>query len=648
MKKYGGKSVGFDAVTLKDGFWKEIQDLGRAVTMDAVYDRFEETGRFASLKCDWKEGMPFKPHIFWDSDITKWMEGAAYYLKKQRDPALEEKIDTLVSWMEANQGEDGYQNTYFTTVEPDAKFTRRTDHELYCAGHLVEGALAYYDATGKRNMLDMAIRYIDLIDRVFRVDHSAAFDTPGHQEIELALVKLYKFTGEERYKKLAEYFIDTRGNSEKDVPYAEADMANMQSHLPVREQKTAEGHSVRAVYQMCGMADLALLNQEEEMTQACETLFENITQKRMHITGGLGTTHLGESFTIDYDLPEYRTYNETCASIAMALFCRRMWLIDADGKYADCAERSLYNTVLSGISLSGDRFFYENPIAADPKITECYAKRPAGISQHMPILERVKVFNCSCCPPNLVRTMGSIGDYMYSTSENMIFAHCYMHADAAITLGDQEVVLHQKTAYPYEGEITIETETAGDYTIAVRIPAWSQTWTLSVNGIKLTGDCAEGTAMAGESPAAEIKQEKGYVYITRTWTAGDVLTLDLDMSAQLVEANPQASSLCGRVAVTRGPIVYCAEGIDNDNVSLRDIRISPQAEFSCTMEDICGRKLPVLRTQAAIRKGYADLYRPYRAGKNQTEMQEITLTLIPYMAWANRGVTEMNTWFLVS
>lgn len=235
MERYSGKSVGFACVTLQKGFWKEMQELVRDVTVDAVYDRFEETGRFEALKCEWKEGMPFKPHIFWDSDITKWIEGAAYYLKKRRDPKLEQRIDDLVDRMEKSQEKDGYLNSYFTTVEPEARFTRRTDHELYCAGHLIEGALAYYEATGKRKLLEIALRYTDLIDRVFRVEHSASFDTPGHEEIELALVKLYEFTGEERYKKLAEFFIDQRGRSEKDQPYEFADMKNMQSHLPVRE-----------------------------------------------------------------------------------------------------------------------------------------------------------------------------------------------------------------------------------------------------------------------------------------------------------------------------------------------------------------------------------------------------------------------------
>ncbi len=624
MERYSGKSVGFACVTLQKGFWKEMQELVRDVTVDAVYDRFEETGRFEALKCEWKEGMPFKPHIFWDSDITKWIEGAAYYLKKRRDSKLEQRIDDLVDRMEKSQEKDGYLNSYFTTVEPEARFTRRTDHELYCAGHLIEGALAYYEATGKRKLLEIALRYTDLIDRVFRVEHSASFDTPGHEEIELALVKLYEFTGEERYKKLAEFFIDQRGRSEKDQPYEFADMKNMQSHLPVREQKTAEGHAVRALYLYCGMADLALLNQEEALAQSCETLFENVTAKRMHVTGGVGSTHLGESFTFDYDLPEDTTYNETCASIALAMFCRRMWLIDADGKYADCAERALYNTVLSGISLSGDRFFYENPIAAVPEKTSFYESRPEGIRQHMPILERVKVFQCSCCPPNLVRTMGSIGDYMYSVSGDTIYAHCYMDGDAVIPMGDGEIVLHQRTDYPYSGEIALQTETDGTYAIAMRVPAWCTSYTLKVNGV------------AWEYPA-----EKGYILLRRTWSSGDEAVLVLDMAVEQVEANPRVPNLCGHVAITRGPLVFCAEGIDNPGVGLNDVRIGRDAEFACREEEINGRRLPVLRTQGKRRCDFSELYRPRR-----DETEQVSLTLIPYLAWANRGITEMKVWFL--
>ncbi len=624
MKKYDGKPVGYDRTKITGGFWNTQQKLVRDVTIDAVYDRFDETGRFASLKGDWKEGMPFRPHIFWDSDITKWMEGVAYYLQKKRDNALEDKMDMLVERMEKLQTEDGYLNTYFTTVEPKARFTRRLDHELYCAGHLVEGALAYYEAVGKRKMLDIAIRYIDYIDRVFRIDHSAAFDTPGHQEIELALVKLYQFTGEDRYKKLAEYFIDNRGRSQKDRENNDRDLAAFQSHLPVREQKTAEGHSVRLLYQCCGMADLALLNQEDEMTRACETLFENIVKKRMHITGGVGTTYREESFTFDYHLPEVTTYNETCASIALAMFCRRMWLIDADRKYADYAELALYNTMLSGISLSGDKFFYENPLTASPKRNEFNQTRKEDIREHLPILERVKVFDCSCCPPNLIRTIGSIADYMYSISEDTVYVHCYMEGETKVKTKNQEIELCQKTNYPYDGKIELKTRSEGCYTIALRIPGWCQSYRLSING-----------------EALNPSLEKGYAHLLHTWKTNDCISLELDMKVQLIEANPRVPNLCGRVAVVRGPLVYCAEGIDNPDFSIRDVRVENPSDFQISMEEICQRAMPVLNGPTIIRKDFQELYRFHRQDKEQTNLK-----LIPYFAWANRGVTEMNVWFL--
>lgn len=626
MKKYSGERVGYDRTEITGGFWETQQKLVRDVTIDAVYDRFGETGRFEALKGDWKEGMPFKPHIFWDSDITKWIEGTAYYLRKEPDAALEAKIDVLVDRMEKLQTEDGYLNTYFITVEPESRFTRRADHELYCAGHLVEGALAYYEATGKRKMLDIAVRYVDYIDRVFRIEQSAAFDTPGHQEIELALVKLYQFTGERRYKELAEYFMDNRGCSRKDRENITNDPTASQSHLPVRKQKTADGHAVRMLYQCCGMADLALLNQEAEMAGVCETLFENIVGRRMHITGGVGTTCLEEAFTFDYHLPEITTYNETCASIALAMFCRRMWLIDADSKYADCAEAALYNTMLSGISLSGDEFFYENPLAANPERNEFNQSRYEEIREHLPILKRVKVFDCSCCPPNLIRAIGSIGDYMYSVSEEIIYVHCFMEGRAQIQTENQEIELYQKTNYPYDGRIELETKTEGSYTIALRIPGWCQFFSLDVNGEMI-------------KPSVN----KGYVYLTRMWQKTDQIVLNLDMSVQLVEANPRVPNLCGRVAVMRGPLVYCGEGIDNPGFFMRDVRIDRVSDFQTSMDTICGRTVPVLYGLTTVRKDFQELYRAWHH-----EEQQVGLKLIPYFAWANRGVTEMNVWFLKS
>lgn len=626
MGKWNQSPVGFENSRITGGFWKQRQDIFRRVTIDAVYDRFEETGRFEALKFNWKPGMPFKPHIFWESDVTKWIEGAAYFLKKERNEALEVRIDELVARMERTQEADGYLNAYFTVVEPEARFSRRTDHELYCAGHLIEGAIAYAEATGKDTMLRVAMKYADLIDRVFRIEHSAAFDTPGHEEIELALMKLYRYTKEERYLKLAEYFINTRGTSARDTTYDFTDQEHMQSHLPVRKQKTAEGHAVRALYLYSAMADLALETKEEELTESCRTLFENITAKRMYVTGGVGSTYRGESFTFDYDLPEYTAYNETCASIALALFCRRMWLIEADSRYADCAERALYNTVLSGVSLSGDEFFYENPMSADPRRNAFNESRPDGLKEHLPILKRVKVFDCSCCPPNLVRTVGSVADYMYSVSEeeNTVFAHCYMEADSNISLNGKTVSLSQKTAYPYDGKILIRVESEGEFTLAVRIPGWCRNAALMVNGKEV---CQ--------------KAVKGYVYLTRRWTAGDEVLLEFPMDVKWIVANPKVIDASGRVAVTRGPLVYCAEGLDNEDVPLKSVRVVRNGTVEVTEEEFGLIKLPVIYMQAFGIKPFEALYT-----EEEPQEEECRLKLIPYFAWTNRGVTEMTTWFL--
>ena len=624
MEKFIGKPVSFDRIDLIDGFWKEKQDLFRKVTINAVYDRFEETGRFEALKFNWKEGMPNKPHIFWESDVTKWIEGAAYFLQKQRDPELEAKVDELVQRMVDTQGEDGYLNAYFTVVEPEARFTRRTDHELYCAGHLVEGAIAYAKATGKTAMLEVAKRYIDLIDRVFRIEHSAKFDTPGHQEIELALFKLYDYTGEERYKALAEYFINTRGTSDRDETYSFTDQEHMQSHLPVREQRTAEGHSVRALYLYSSVADMALINNDAGLYKVCKDLFMNIVNRRMYITGGVGSTNRGESFTFDYDLPEYTSYNETCASIALAMFCRRMWLIEPNSIYADCAERALYNTVLSGISLAGDSFFYENPLSTNPYRNSFNDSRPQGLKEHLPILERVKVFDCSCCPPNLLRAIGSIADYMYSVADNVIYAHCYMDAKGTIPLQEKNVKLEQKTKYPYDGCIEITTQTEGDYTLALRIPSWAEEAEIIING---------------ETVSPPII--KGYAYCKRYWKTGDQVILDLKMDVKVFEANSKVIDLCGRAAVTRGPLVYCAEAIDNP-YELRDIRISRTANYEVVQEAIGNIEVPTITTQAMVRETVEQLYYDKPVSNSK-----VPLKLIPYFAWANRGIAEMTTWFLI-
>lgn len=624
MQSYNGESVSFENISLMNGFWHNRQKINEDVTVDAVYKRFSETGRIDALKGDWKEGRPNKPHIFWESDIAKWIEGAAYKLQKERDPDLEKKIDEIVDYMEAYQSEDGYLNIYFTVVEPDARFIRCTDHELYCAGHLIEAAIAYHNATGKDKLLRIVKRYIQLIDRVFRVEQSAAFDTPGHQEIELALYKLYKYTGQEKYLTLVEYFIETRGRSDRDETYDFADLDYMQAHLPVREQFTAEGHCVRAIYLYSAMADLALEKQDEALYKACDTLFENITERRMYITGGVGSTHRGEAFTFDYNLPEYTAYAETCGSIALALFARRMWLINPDNKYADIAELAIYNTALAGISFSGDSFFYENPLATDPRRNDFNDTRRPGLKEHLPLLERAKIFDCSCCPPNILRFIQSIGDFMYSTSGDTVHAHCYMDGYAKIPLEKGDARIYQRTEYPYDGRVVFDVEAGGGFRLAVRIPGWARSFNITLNG-----------------DLCPYSLKDGYAYIDRDLEDGDKIILELAMPVKVIEANPLVYDVCGRAAIKRGPIVYCAEGVDNE-FNLRDVRINRETKWELQEQLIADTPVKSIVGPAKIRKNIRNLY-----SQNPVALKDVTLKLIPYYARANRGRSQMNIWFLL-
>ncbi len=618
-------NVDYKNVDIKNGFWFDKQRLVENVTLEAIYDRFKETGRFEALKQNWKEGMPFKPHIFWESDITKWIEGCAYFLAKKRDAKVEKMIDDLVDLMEKAQADDGYLNVYFTVVEPNKRFTYRTHHELYCAGHLVEAALAYNDATKKDKLLRIAIKYVDLIDETFRIAHSASFDTPGHQEIELALIKLYEYTKEERYKKLSEYFVDTRGTSDRDETYDFADQEHMQSHLPVREVLTAEGHSVRALYLYCAMADLANENSDDSLYQVCLNLYENIINKRMYITGGVGSNSKGETFTFDYDLPPYTAYNETCASIALMLFCSRMWKIDNNSKYGDTFEQALYNTVLSGISLSGDKFFYENPLAVNPEKVRFNDSRPPKLRDHLPIMERVKVFECSCCPPNLLRIVGSLSNYIYSIDRNVIYVQNYIDSEAVINIDNEEVQIIQNTLYPYEGRIEFSINSNKTLSLALRIPAWCKDYSIEINNEKI-----------------DFNVINGYAIIKHDWQSSDKLVLLFDMKVKFIEANEKVVDYAGRVAVTRGPLVYCAEGLDNSNYSLSNIKIKRNTKIEIGKAEIDNNIIPIIKLEATRKADLTTLYREYK-----DERVPITLTLIPYFAWANRQVSEMETWFLI-
>ena len=603
-------AVPFYDVTLRAGFWHDRQQLNRDVTTPAVMDRFMETGRFAAFRCDWREGQPNRPHIFWDSDIAKWMESVAYLLETQPAPALERVVEETIDEIERHQGSDGYVNSYFTSVEPSKRFTNRGWHELYCAGHLIEAAIAWKHATGRDRFMQIMCRYADYIDRVFRVEHSAQFDTPGHEELELALVKLYHATGEERYLRLSKYFVDLRGKTARDFPADAPDCVRreVQSHLPCAEQFTAEGHAVRAGYLFSAMADLARECDDEALLRACQKLFDNITLRRMYVTGGVGSTHNREAFTIDYDLPNETAYTETCAAISMAYFAHRMLRVDPQAKYADCVERVLYNGFLSGTSLSGDAFFYTNPM--EIVASRRYAHPSSAEGDWLPITQRVKVFDCSCCPPNVTRFVASVGDYLYTYDDARVYVHQFMASDARI--GD--ATLCMETNYPCDGVIHLCADGLAGRQLCVRIPGWCRHFTLSV----------------------PYTLENGYAVIEAA-DAVDV-TLSLDLSPQLLEAHPCVVDAAGKAAVQRGPVVYCLEGVDNGG-ALHNCLIAPDTTFEEIPCDFS--PLPQLRVQGFTRPAAQDdwLYRPLCAA-----LEEKTLVLTPYYTFANRGESDMKVW----
>lgn len=595
------KKVEFSNIKITGGFWKEKQDLIRDTTVNAVYDRFYETGRFDAFKCD--KNSSIKPHIFWDSDVAKWIEGVAYLLVEKREPHLEKIVDDLIDQIEKNQDECGYFNTYYTVVEPQNRFTNRDCHELYCAGHLMEAAVAYYHATGKRKFLDLMCKYADYIEKRFKIDKDTGFVTPGHEEIELALVKMYETTGEKRYLELSKFFVDERGKR-KEFLYDWCKDSYHQSHKPVREQNEAVGHAVRATYLYSAMADLALRYNDEALKNACEAIFDDIVSHKMYITGGIGSSKAGEAFTIPYDLPNLIAYTESCAAIGLVLFAHRMLLLTNDVKYSNVIERVLYNGFLSSFSLDGKAFFYCNPLEVLPSLK----KRDEELTEKtisMPIAERQAVFGCSCCPPNIVRFVPSIANYLYTYDENAIYVHQFMESVASIN----GVTIEQKTSYPYNGKIQI-TVKGKNTRICVRIPEYIDTY--------------------------EGENENGYaIFDVKN---GETIELDFNMQPRLIEANPLVTFDSGKVAVQRGPVVYCLEEVDNGS-NIRDIRLDKNGQFTEKIDTDLG--VLTLECKAYRRKPTKALYAPL-----SKERIEITAKLIPFYAFANRGESEMTVWML--
>ncbi len=589
----------YQNVILKNGFLYDKQILNENITIDAVYNRFYDTGRVSAFRCDWQEGQPKKPHIFWDSDVAKWMEGAAYILHKKKDPDLEAKIEEIIDKIEKNQCEDGYFNSYFITCAPEKRYTNRDWHELYCAGHLMEAAVAYYEATGKDRFLKLMEKYVDCIEKAFVTEKTAKFVTPGHQEIELALVRMYRATNNLRYLKLAKFFIDQRG-CEPDVPIPK----NTQSHLPVREQTEAVGHCVRACYMYSAMADLAYETNDRELYETCKALFNDITTKKMYITGGIGSTRMLEIFTIDYDLLNDKAYAETCAAIALMFFAHRMLRFENDSVYADLIERILYNGMIAGLSLDGKSFFYENPLEINLKNYKRFLAREH--SERFAITQRVEVFSCSCCPPNLNRVLASLGNYIYGHEEDTLYVNQFADSEASVN----GMKITQKTDFPKSGKIVLQAENIK--TLCVRIPAWCEEYTVS----------------------APYTVENGYAVIEDP--TGEI-TVDLKIEPKLIGSNPEIYANNGKAAVCCGPFVCAGESADNIE-NLHSLFIDKNFKATAQYDDtLCGYTVKV---KAFRRQATQALYSAY-----SENFEDFTLNLIPYAAFANRGESNMCVWF---
>ena len=589
------KHFTYQQVSLTEGFLAAKEKLNRDITIHAVYNRFDETGRIGAFYFNTDA-----VHIFWDSDVAKWMEGASYIIAKHPNAELETKIENLIDLIEKNQGADGYFNIYYTMKEPDGRWTKRDHHELYCAGHLFEAAVAYAEATGKERFLHLMEKYADYIHKVFVKEDSAAFSTPGHEEIELALIRMYHYTGKKKYLDLAAHFLNTRGVSEKD------DLDNYtQSHLPIREQKEAHGHSVRAVYLYTAMADLARETDDRALKEACRALYLDIITKKMYITGGIGACAIGETFAKPYDLPNAEAYTETCAGIGLMFFCDRMQTLENKATYADTIERILYNGLLSGLSLSGDAFFYENPLEITllEHFSNVFGKR------RFPITERKKLFSCSCCPPNINRLLPKLSEYVFGMEGETLFVNQF----TAARLETENVRCEMTTAYPVNGTIIIHAE--GVEKLAIRIPAWCRRFTIS----------------------KAYTMENGYAIVENDGK----ITVAFDMTPFTLRSNVKVIRNVGKLCVQRGPVVYCAESVDNGE-NLHAFAVPAALSATEAYSEEYG--LPVL-TVDAFRYADTDDSLYVHASESKPSFISTKLKLIPYNAFANRGESDMLVWF---
>jgi len=642
------KSIKLKDIEITDKFWRRYTDLVPNVILpyqwEILNDRIGEAEPSYCLRnykiAAGEEKGQHSGVVFIDTDVTKWLEAVAFSLETKPDSKLEKNADEVIDLLGRAQQSDGYLNTYYTIAEPEKRWSNLTEgHELYCAGHLIEAAVAYYDATGKDKLLVIAKRFADLICIVFGTGEGMLKGYPGHQEIELALVKLYNTTGCKRYLDLAMYFINERGkvpnyflmeikkDNHKFIfdEFKDYDPVYSQSHIPPRLQTTAEGHAVRALYMYSAMADLAFEYDDRELLKACMMLWENIVTKRMYLTGSIGSSAVLERFTTDYDLPNDVNYSETCASIGLAMFGSRMSRIKCDASYFDVVERVLYNTVLAGIALKGDTYFYVNPLEVWPE--NC--KEHTSKAHIKPV--RQKWFNVACCPTNIARTLASLGKYIFSLDEDSLYLNLFIENKSNIKIKGVNITTKLLTSFLYDGKSTFifNASKSVKFGINIRIPQYVKSYSIMVNGEKVD-----------KSPL-----KNGYLELLSNWKGENRIEIAFEIKAEFVAAHPEVRADAGKVALVKGPIVYCLEEKDNGK-NLSSIIVNPDTPLQeCFDPDLFGGTMAVKFTAKKITdEGWGNEL--YRLAKFTTV--PIELKAVPYCFWGNRGKNEMLVWLKAS
>ncbi len=581
------EQIDFSHVKINDNFWSPRLSKHVSATLPVCIDQIEnQTGRIRNFENAAKGEGEHSGIFFDDSDVYKALEGMAYSLINNPDPELEKKADEWIDKFAAAQQPDGYINTFYTLTGLDKRWTNMDKHEMYCAGHMIEAGVAYYQATGKRKLLDVCIRMTDHMMSQF--GPGKRHWVPGHEEIELALVKLYQTTQEQKYLDFAYWLLEERGHGHGTMgDEGKWDPVYYQDIVPVRRLTDISGHAVRCMYLYCGMADVAALKNDTGYIAAIDRLWDDVVHRNMYITGGIGSSRDNEGFTEDYDLPNLDAYCETCASVGMVLWNQRMNQLTGDSKYIDVLERSLYNGALAGISLGGDRFFYVNPLESK--------------SDH----HRQEWYGCACCPSQLSRFLPSIGNYIYASSDDALWVNLYIGNTGQIRIGETDILLTQETDYPWDGSVklTISTSQPLEKEIRLRIPNWCKTYDLSINGKRIN-----------------VSEEKGYAVI-KDWKSQDVIALDMDMPVEIVAADPHVKENFGKRAIQRGPLVYCMEEIDNPEY-FDQIQLSPSTTFQTAFVSDILNGIKTIKTN----------------GRAQSA------TFIPYYAWDNRKAGKMRVW----